>query len=341
MGTFEVGPKLQLTTGVRVEHNTFEANVPLLDPAAYPLLNRAPNFVSNENDYTVVLPGVHLRYEARRNIVFRTAYTETYGRPSFTEAIGTAVLDEVSNSLTIGNPELGPFRAKSYDVSVEYYGASAYVQLALFHKRVTDAVIGTSATVDGPTTINGVPLTDASTYIVNTFFNQDEQVNQGIELAGRYKFIYAPAPFDGIYLDASATYTDSKANYDDRPGENLPTYGASKWLANAGLGYEKGPIAAQLSFRYRSPYLEGLDSIDQQNRDSGSGPDARDDWWGEQRFWNWESSYRVTSNIRVYLNITNLLEFTNVGYQSPPKNGYPEDSYHHQRRWSFGVKATF
>jgi len=341
MGTFEVGPKLQLTTGVRVEHNTFEANVPLLDPAAYPLLNRAPNFVSNENDYTVVLPGVHLRYEARRNIVFRTAYTETYGRPSFTEAIGTAVLDEVSNSLTIGNPELGPFRAKSYDVSVEYYGASAYVQLALFHKRVTDAVIGTSATVDGPTTINGVPLTDASTYIVNTFSNQDEQVNQGIELAGRYKFINAPAPFDGIYLDASSTYTDSKANYDDRPGEILPTYGASKWLANAGLGYEKGPIAAQLSFRYRSPYLEGLDSIDQQNRDSGSGPDARDDWWGEQRFWNWESSYRVTSNIRVYLNITNLLEFTNVGYQSPPKNGYPEDSYHHQRRWSFGVKATF
>jgi TonB-dependent receptor len=341
MGTFDIGPKLQLTTGVRVEHNWFEASVPLLDSAAYPLQNRAPNFVTNENDYTLVLPGVHLRYEARRDILFRTAYTETYGRPSFTESIGTAVLDESTNTLTVGNPGLEPFRAKNYDISVEYFGASTYLQLALFHKRVSDAVVGTTVTVDGPTTINGVPLADASTYTVNTFGNEDTQVNQGIEFAGRYKFIHAPGFLDGFYLDGSVTYTDSRAKYGDRPGETLPTYGASEWLYNFGLGYDKDRFAAQISYRYRSPYLEGLDNIDQQNQNSGSGPDARDDWWGEQKYWNWESSYRISKNFRVYLNVSNLLEFTNVGYQSPPENNYPEDSYFHQRRWSFGVKGTF
>jgi len=341
MGTFDIGPKLQLTTGVRVEHNWFEASVPLLDPAAYPLLDRAPNFVHNENDYTLVLPGVHLRYEARRDILFRTAYTETYGRPSFTESIGTAVLDESTNTLTIGNPGLDPFRAKNYDISVEYFGASTYLQLALFHKRVTDAVVGTSATVDGPGTFNGVPLADASTYNVNTFSNDDTQVNQGIEFAGRYQFIHAPGFFNGFYLDGSVTYTDSKAKYGDRPGEDLPTYGASEWLYNIGLGYDKNRFAAQLSYRFRSPYLEGLDNVDQQNQNSGSGPDARDDWWGEQKYWNWESSYRISKNFKVYVNVTNLLEYQNVGYQSPPENRYPEDSYFHQRRWSFGVKGTF
>jgi TonB-dependent receptor len=341
MGTFDLGPKLQLTTGFRVEHNWFESETPVLDSAAYPLLNRAPNFATNENDYTVVLPGVHLRYEARQNVVFRSAYTETYGRPSFTELIGTAVLDEANNVLTIGNPELEPFMSKNYDISVEYFGASTYLQLALFQKNVTNFVTGTSATIDGPTTYDGVTLAESSTYTVNTFSNDDKATNRGVELASRYRFIHAPAPFDGFYLDGSVTYTDSYARYSDRPGERLPTYGASEWLYNAGLGFEKGRYAAQLSYRFRSPYLEGLDSIDQQNRDSGSGPDARDDWWGEQKYWNWESSVKITKNFKVYLNVTNLFEYTNVGYQSPPENGYPEDSYWHQRRWSFGVKGTF
>jgi outer membrane receptor protein involved in Fe transport len=199
----------------------------------------------------------------------------------------------------------------------------------------------TTRTLDGPTTFNGITLADATTYTVTTFSNEDKATNQGVELASRYKFIHIPEPFDGLYLDGSLTYTDSYARYADRPGEKLPTYGASEWLYNIGLGYDKGRIAAQLSYRYRSPYLEGLDSIDRQNRDSGSGPDARDDWWGETKYWNWESSYKVTKNFKVYLNITNLFEFTNVGYQSPPENNYPEDSYWHQRRWSFGVKGTF
>ena len=341
MGTFDLGSKLQLTTGFRVEHNWFEASVPVLDTANFPLLNRAPNFSTSENDYTVVLPGLHLRYEATRNLVFRGAYTETYGRPSFTELIGTAVLNEVDNTLTIGNPDLDPFTSKNYDISVEYFGNSTYVQLALFYKDVSNFVNETTRTIDGPTTFNGVNLADATTYNVTTFSNEDKATNRGVELASRYKFIHMPEPFNGLYLDGSLTYTDSYARYSDRPGEKLPTYGASEWLYNIGLGYDRGRYAAQLSYRYRSPYLEGLDSIDRQNRDSGSGPDARDDWWGETHYWNWESSYQVTKNFKVYLNVSNLFEFTNVGYQSPPENNYPEDSYWHQRRWSFGVKGTF
>ena len=84
-----------------------------------------------------------------------------------------------------------------------------------------------------------------------------------------------------------------------------------------------------------------MENVDRQNRDFGLPADVGDDWWGEEKFVNLETSYQITRNLRAYCNVTNLLEFTNYSTQSPFKNDYPEDSYWHQRRISFGVKARF
>jgi hypothetical protein len=43
----------------------------------------------------------------------------------------------------------------------------------------------------------------------------------------------------------------------------------------------------------------------------------------------------------VYCNVSNLAEFTNYSTQSPYDNNYPEDSYWHEMRISFGVKGSF
>jgi hypothetical protein len=43
----------------------------------------------------------------------------------------------------------------------------------------------------------------------------------------------------------------------------------------------------------------------------------------------------------VYCNVSNLSEYTNSSYQSPPENRYPEDSYWGKMRISFGVKGQF
>lgn len=341
MGTFDIGPKFQMTTGVRVEHNWFEAETPLFDPVNVPLGDRAPTFRTDKNDYTEVLPGIHFRYEASNRVVFRAAYTNTYGRPAFREMVAVTQFDDVNNIITTGNPELEPYTAKNYDLSMEYFGATTYFQLALFHKRVSNFVLEQGDTIDGADGYRGLPLNPGETYTVTTFSNQHESVNKGVELAARYRFAKLPEPFSSLYVDGSATYTDSDGRYADRPGERLPTYGASEWLFNMGVGFDRGRMSAQLSYRYRSPYLEGLESVDRQNRELGFTPDSGDDWWGEQKYWNWESSYRLSRNYRLYLNVTNLFEYTNVGYQSPPKNRYPEDSYFHQRRWSFGIKGSF
>lgn len=342
MGVFEVGPKLKVTTGVRVEHTSFEATTPVYDPAAVPLATRAPNTITNDNDYTEVLPGFHVRYEARNNIVFRAAYTQTYGRPAFRESVAVTNFDDVNNTISTGNPELEPYQSENWDFSVEYFGKQGgYLQLALFHKQVQNFVLETSRTINGSDGYLGLPLNPDETYSVSTFSNEHDAINRGVEVAGRYRFVTLPAPFDGLYVDGSVTYTDSDGKYTDRPGENLPTYGASELLYFAGLGYEKGPLSVFLSYRFRSEYLEGLENVDQQNRELGFPPDSGDDWWGDEEYWNLETSYRVTPNFRVFCNVTNLAEYTNSSYQSPPANGYPEDSYWHEIRVAFGIRGRF
>jgi TonB-dependent receptor len=342
MGTFNVGPKLRLIAGLRAEHTTFEATTPLYDPLNVPLARRAPSTVSNENDYTVVLPGFHVRYEARNNIVARAAYTHTYGRPAFRESIAVTNFDDVNNTISTGNPELEPYHSQNFDFSVEFFGRKAtYLQIALFHKKVENFVLELGRTIDGSEGYRGLPLVPGETYTLSTFSNQHDATNRGIEIAGRYRFVDLPSPFDGLYLDGSVTYTDSDGKYSDRPGEDLPSYGASEWLYFAALGFQKDRFAVQLSYRYRSDYLEGLESVDQQNRELGFPPDAADDWWGPEKYWNLESSYRVTRNFKVYCNVSNLSEYTNSSYQSPPENRYPEDSYWGKMRISFGVKGQF
>jgi TonB-dependent receptor len=342
MGIFKVGSKLSVTAGTRVEHTMFKATTPVYDARNVPLQTRATTRESRENDYTKVLPGVHFRYEARNNVVARVAYTQTYGRPSFRETIAVTSFDEVNNVISTGNPDLDPYDSVNWDFSIEYFGKQAsYLQLAFFHKEVKNFVLETGSTIFGSAGFRGLDLNPNDTYTVNTFSNQHDSVNRGVEVAGRYRFVDLPAPFNGLHFDGSVTYTDSDGKYADRPGEKLPTYGASEWIYFTGLGYDIGRLSLFLSYRYRSDYLEGLESVDQQNRELGFPPDSGDDWWGPEKYWNLETSYRLTPKLRLYWNISNLAEYKNSSYQSPVKNNYPEDSYWHKRRMSFGIKARF
>ncbi|BET68671.1 hypothetical protein ASA1KI_35890 [Opitutales bacterium ASA1] len=342
MSVMEVGPKLRLTTGVRVEHTKFEATTPVYDPAALPLATRAPETLTRDNDYTVVLPGFHIRYEARNDIVARFAYTQTYGRPAFRESIAVTSYDEVNQTITTGNPALKPYNSENWDLSFEYFGKRAsYLQVALFQKRVRNFVLESGETIFGSDGFPGLQLDPDATYTVTSFSNAHDASNRGIEVAGRYRFVDLPGFWNGFYVDGSVTFTDSNGKYADRPDEKLPTYGASEWLYYATLGYQKNKLSIALSYRYRSDYLEGLESVDQQNRELGFPPDSGDDWWGPEKYWNLETSYRLTDKIKVFCNVSNLFEYTNSSYQSPPANGYPEDSYWHKRRIAFGVKGSF
>ena len=128
--------------------------------------------------------------------------------------------------------------------------------------------------------------------------------NKGLELIANQKFYFLPGSLKGLSVATSATFTDSVANYPNRPGEKLPTYGFSDYMFNGAVEYVHGRFRGRASYRYRSDYLEGIDTSA-----------FIDDWFGAREQVDVELSFRLTKRLRVYANGENLTWRPQASYQ--------------------------
>jgi outer membrane receptor protein involved in Fe transport len=86
-----------------------------------------------------------------------------------------------------------------------------------------------------------------------------------------------------------------------------------------------------LSYTYRSDFLEGLD---------GNGP-LFDDYFGAYESLNWESSYQLNRNSRLYFNVNNLTDEPQISYQGVNRPDNPEDYTTYSWRASVGLSYRF
>jgi TonB-dependent receptor len=90
----------------------------------------------SERSYDGYYPSLHLNYSVTENLLLRTAYARTYGRPAFADIIPRTVINQgnlteeemenpdiVQGTLTVRNAALRPWTADNYDLSAEYYTA--------------------------------------------------------------------------------------------------------------------------------------------------------------------------------------------------------------------------
>jgi TonB-dependent receptor len=198
-----------------------------------------------DHDYTHVLPSVHLNYRARPDVTLRAAWTNTIGRPNYDASVPTFTED--SGAGTAGNPDLKPYTSMGLDFSAEYYpGADSILSIGAFYKKLKNPIF-TQTTQN--TSFAGVPLLTLS---------QPQNAKSGelfgIEANAQRRFTFLPAPFDGLGLSVNGTYVSSKVKVPGREAEDIPFFGQSKWIANAALFFEKGPIEARFAVAYRTAY---------------------------------------------------------------------------------------
>jgi outer membrane receptor protein involved in Fe transport len=139
---------------------------------------------------------------------------------------------------------------------------------------------------------------------------------------------FLPKPFNGLGINLSATFTDSIANYPDRPGEKLPTYGFSHYMFNSSAEYTYKNFRGRLAYRYRSQYLAGLGA---NNR--------TDDIFGGREQVDAEVSYRLRRNLRLFANGENLTQRVQASYQG--SKNQVEDNSNFGFRITFGGEYTF
>ncbi len=326
MGTLRFGATT-LITGLRLEHNTFKSRTYRYNSAT----PAVPDTVNAKRDYTMWLPGLHLRHELAKNLILRESYNRSYSRPDVNALVAGLNLDTNTGNISGGNPNLKPSTSHNFDVQLEYYTPKGGLYSAgVFYKKMKGFYYETSLRFTD-TDANGYPIPDPNgTRIYSSTDNALGATNYGLELIARQRLLFLPAPFSGLGVALSGTFTESDGKYPGRLDEDLPTYGFSDRIYNAALEYAGGGFRARLSYTYRSDFLEGLDANN-----------LFDDYFGAYESLNWESSYQLNRGTRLFFNVNNLTDEPQISYQGVNRPDNPEDYTKYSWRATFGVGYRF
>jgi TonB-dependent receptor len=168
-----------------------------------------------------------------------------------------------SRTVTGGDPLLEPFRAKTADLSFEYYFAEqSILSLALFYKDI-DTFVQTSRETR-PFNTSGLPesLLEGTGALPTDDFQFNIPLNTpggeltGFEAAWQQPFTFLPIEGFGAILNY--TYVESDIQYLTAAGANsLKTdlVGLSKNAYNATIYYEGPKFGARVSAAHRNDYL--------------------------------------------------------------------------------------
>ena len=145
-----------------------------------------------------------------------------------------------------GAPDLDPFKATQYDLSLEwYYGGQGLLSAGLFYKDVSTFIVQRQSAE----TYNNV------NYLVLRKINGDKAKVKGVELLAQVPF---SGMFDGFGVVATYTWIDSETPITDINGSALTFPGLSKNNANLIGYYENGPFGIRVAYNWRDEYLVGL-----------------------------------------------------------------------------------
>lgn len=208
--------------------------------------------VSFEGHYTEFLPSLNLKAELIPNrLQLRATATEVLARPSPAQLAPRFALDAVGLTGSRGNPGLEPYRARQYDLGIEFYpNRTGYLSATYFRKEIGSFIQNGSEAYVEPTT--GV------TYTVTVPVNGTSKVTiNGAEVGGQYVLDFLPGAFGNLGVVANYTYSKD-SGYADRDvftGAALSFPGLSRHSYNLSGFYEDSVFSARLSYNWRSKYL--------------------------------------------------------------------------------------
>jgi iron complex outermembrane recepter protein len=159
-----------------------------------------------------------------------------------------------------GNPELQPWRARTYDLAWEkYFGGRGYISAAAFHKELTNYIYDA---VDNAFDFSVFDLSNFAPELrpPSTIGPFSRPANgEGGSINGFEFALSAPldmlwSPLDGFGLLAS--YSDTRSSISPfGPGAWQPLPNLSRYVSNVTFYYEKHGFSARISQRKRSDFM--------------------------------------------------------------------------------------
>ena len=268
------------------------------------------NTVTVENSYEDWLPAANLAFDITPNLIARAAFAKVMARPGLQSLNpgGTVNTNFGAQTASIGNPFLKPYRARNYDLSLEWYPRrGTYMGLAFFYKDVLSTIQNLAARE--PYGETGLPLEllipplDAnSEFLVTRSRNTEGGWIKGFEVNVQQPFDFLPGPLGNFGVLLNYTYVDSKVLYYLSSGLTATTTydqfpNVSPHSVNGTLYYEDERFSARVSVSYRDEYLIALPF-------KAELPDG----FGSYATTNVDAalSYKITPNLKLTADALNL-----------------------------------
>ncbi|GGC98165.1 TonB-dependent receptor [Aquisalinus flavus] len=224
--------------------------------------------VEDGTEYTEFYPSANFQFELTDNTFLRTAVARTVARPRMDQMRASVEVSRNEGNIDStdpnnafwsafgGNPQLEPWTAWAYDLSLErYFGTSGYVSAALFYKDLENYIYDQGEVFDFGGLPPGTDEEPATTLgLITRPANGEGGSIYGLEIAGSITGEMIHPVLDGFGVIASASFTESEIE-PNGPGTDSSLPGLSETVANLTLYYEKNGFQARISDRYRSDFL--------------------------------------------------------------------------------------
>jgi TonB-dependent receptor len=316
----------------------------------YTYVSGAPLAITAEREYSDTLPSMNLVYEPIDNVLIRFGAAKVMSRPDLGSLTpgATISVSGAGRSVTAGNPNLDPFRAKAYDLSFEwYFQQSGLLSLAVFKKEIGSFVqtLQTNSTFTGnpfglPDSVaiaacgatNGCSPSAQWQFTVPSNTPGGDLTGYEINYQQPLTFLPGFLKHTGVLLNY--THVKSSINYLNGAGAVVATAnltGLSPSSYNATVYYEDSKWSARASVAYRDAYLTRI-----------PGSEAGTDADGTASTLNVDASlqYTVNDHFKLTLEGVNLTDENQDQFNDSVADR--SSFYHHTgREFILGVRYTY
>ncbi len=289
----------------------------------YDLDTDSATLVDASKSYTKFFPSVHFRQELENGLIIKAAYSTGLRRPNFEDLVPYFIIEDResgSGSVEIGNIDLKPTYAHNLDLTGEFYIAPVgLISAGVFYKKLSDPIFKARSEFVGGE-FDGFNMVRPE--------NGNSGYLYGVELNWQQSLNFLPGALSGLGFIANYTHTKSEADLPFGIGKT-ELNGTSRHTVNLALQYDIAQFSTQLAYNYRSEYIDAFDT---------SNP-ALNLYWDGRGTLDYTASYKLTKNLSVFLEATNLTDSKGIRYQGERSRVYEHEQF--GRAWQLGISGKF
>jgi len=316
MTSQQITDKLNVLFGIRLEHTSINSTGNEI------IFNEDGDFagsnsVTDENSYTNILPGLHLKYDVTDHTVLRFAWTNTLARPNYIDLVPFREVNNEDEEIVLGNSELNPTTSMNFDVMAEHYFKSVgIISGGAFYKDIQDFIYV-------------FQYEDENDYEVYQPFNGDKASVLGFEFAFQRQLDFLPSFARNLSVYLNYTHLSSSAdgirNEDGEERTDLDLPNTAPNMFNTSLAYADKKFNARLSANYSGAYVDEI-----------GGRAFEDRYYDKQFFLDFNAGYKFNKNLSVYASLNNITDQALRYYQGEKSRTMQSEKY--GQRLTFGLK---